>query len=114
MEGAELLGTYPIGPVMAGSGLNMTFMSQLDSMNFSVQSCREKLPEAWDLADGINEWIDVLADTIEKPVPAKPATTARKKAGGKKKAGPRRKATARTPTPKKKPSASRKKAAAKR
>ncbi|MEH6583765.1 MAG: wax ester/triacylglycerol synthase family O-acyltransferase [Halioglobus sp.] len=81
MEGAELLGTYPIGPVMSGSGLNITFMSQLDDMNFSVQTCREKLPEVWDLADGVVDWIarmtadmGTLSSTKTKKKPANKST----------------------------------------
>ncbi|MGI9294164.1 MAG: wax ester/triacylglycerol synthase family O-acyltransferase [Pseudomonadales bacterium] len=87
MEGAELQRTYPIGPITAGSGLNMTFMSQMDHMNFSVQTCREKLPEAWDLADGIMEWIGTLEErshaAARSSVVRKPA---RKKARAKIKA----------------------------
>jgi len=104
MEGAELLGTYPIGPVMSGSGLNITFMSQLDDMNFSVQTCREKLPEAWELADGVSEWLDRLAASIDPGPVKKPAKKkVKSKALVKKKVAPKTK-------PAGKPKATRKKA----
>ncbi|MEH6569501.1 MAG: wax ester/triacylglycerol synthase family O-acyltransferase [Halioglobus sp.] len=115
MEGAELLGTYPIGPVMSGSGLNITFMSQLDDMNFSVQTCKEKLPEAWELADGVSEWVDRMAASINPGTGKKPATrkvTPKTKTAGKPK-GTRKKNPKPTP-PLKKKVAVKKKAAVKK
>jgi hypothetical protein len=89
--------------VMAGQGLNMTFMSQEDEMNFSVQTCREKLPEAWDLADGIVDWVQVLQQSI---VPKR--KRAAKKSPARKKVVATKKAATRKATPKKKATAKRK------
>ena len=120
MQGAKLMATYPIGPVLSGQGLNMTFMSQMDEMNFSVQTCREKLPEAWDLADGIVEWVNALEQSIavsEKKPKAKKKTAARKKTRAKKKAptgkksAPKKKVVAKKKAPAKQKVARKRKAA---
>jgi diacylglycerol O-acyltransferase len=83
MLGAELKATYPIGPVLSGQGLNMTFMSMMEDMNFSVQTCREKLPEAWDLAEGIMEWVAKLEKEAPNDTRSKPARNRKKAAKAK-------------------------------
>jgi WS/DGAT/MGAT family acyltransferase len=81
MEGARLIATYPIGPVLTGCGLNITFMSQVDRMNFTVQTCRENLPEAWELAEGILSAVGKLeAGTLKPQSNAAATAVGRKKA----------------------------------
>jgi WS/DGAT/MGAT family acyltransferase len=50
--GAEVLATYPFGPVMHGSGLNITMWSVNGKLHVSLISCPELLPDLWELADG--------------------------------------------------------------
>jgi hypothetical protein len=50
--GAEVLAVYPFGPVMHGSGLNVTMWSVNGKLHVSLISCPELLPDLWELADG--------------------------------------------------------------
>jgi WS/DGAT/MGAT family acyltransferase len=43
--GAQLTSLFPLGPVMAGAGLNITVLSYLDSVGFGLIGCRELVPD---------------------------------------------------------------------
>jgi len=60
--GAKLLANYPIGPIMDGSGLNMTVMSYLDQLDFGLLACPDVLSDVWELADGLHA---ALAELVE-------------------------------------------------
>ena len=47
--GAEVLAIYPFGPVLHGSGLNITMWSVNGKLHVSLISCPELLPDLWDL-----------------------------------------------------------------
>jgi len=83
MQGAKLQATYPIGPVMSGQGLNMTFMSMMGDLNFSVHTCSESLPDAWDLAEGVSHWVEKLNALSEAPKPSRKAVAKKKSTKGK-------------------------------
>lgn len=91
IAGAKVEATFPMGPVITGQGPNFTFMSYADKFNFSVQACREHLPDPWILADGIIAAVDTLAELArQKQGEIKPKA----KAKAKSKAKPKRKAAA--------------------
>jgi hypothetical protein len=50
--GAEMLATYPLGPVMEGCGLNITVFSYQDNVDIGLVVCRELVPDVWDMAAG--------------------------------------------------------------
>ena len=50
--GAEVLASYPFGPVLHGSGLNVTIWSVNGKLHVSLISRPELLPDLWELADG--------------------------------------------------------------
>lgn len=52
--GARAVAIYPIGPVMEGSGLNLTVMSYLDTVDFSFNVDPTLMPDAWDLARAVD------------------------------------------------------------
>jgi len=60
--GARLLAHYPVGPIMDGSGLNMTVMSYLDQLDFGLLACPDVLDDVWSLADGLHA---ALAELVE-------------------------------------------------
>jgi len=60
-NGAKLVGLYPLGPIMDGAGLNLTVLSNMDSVGFGFISCRELMPDLWDLAEAVP---DALADLV--------------------------------------------------
>ena len=47
---AELLHYYPVSTVIDGQGLNITVQSYVDTLDFGLVSCRELVPDLWDLA----------------------------------------------------------------
>jgi diacylglycerol O-acyltransferase len=66
--GCRLTALYPLGPIMDGAGLNLTVLSNLDRIGFGFISCRELMPQLWDLADAVPTALAELvaaADAIE-------------------------------------------------
>lgn len=53
--GARLVNLYPLGPVLAGAGLNITVLSYLDSVGFGFIACRELAPDLHTIADAVPE-----------------------------------------------------------
>jgi WS/DGAT/MGAT family acyltransferase len=53
--GAQVEAIYPIGPVLEGAGLNVTVMSYLDSVDFSIIVDSSLMPDVWDLAGYVDQ-----------------------------------------------------------
>src|SRR3546814_19980848 len=49
--GARVEANYPVGPIIDGTGLNMTVMSYLDQLDFGLLACPDVLPDVLVLAD---------------------------------------------------------------
>jgi diacylglycerol O-acyltransferase len=49
LAGAKMLHYYPVSTVTDGMGLNLTVQSYLDVLDFGLVSCRELVPDLWDL-----------------------------------------------------------------
>jgi hypothetical protein len=64
-NGAKLVGLYPLGPIMDGAGLNLTVLSNMDSVGFGFISCRELMPDLWDLADAVPAALKELVDAAK-------------------------------------------------
>jgi diacylglycerol O-acyltransferase / wax synthase len=54
LDGAELVATYPMGPVSEGAGLNVTVLSYLDNVDFGFLACTEQVPD-----------VDAMASDVE-------------------------------------------------
>ncbi len=77
LDGAELVATYPMGPIMEGAGLNVTVLSYLDNVDFGFLASAELVPDVWDMADVVEEVMaDLLAAADELDPPAPPAADA--------------------------------------
>jgi diacylglycerol O-acyltransferase / wax synthase len=59
MAGARLVAWYPMGPIMDGTGLNITVMSYLGTIHFGLVACPDLIPDVDDLAGRIP---DALAE----------------------------------------------------
>lgn len=53
--GAELEAIYPMGPVLEGSGLNVTVMSYCGNVDFGFMVAKNLVPDVWDLAEAVHE-----------------------------------------------------------
>jgi diacylglycerol O-acyltransferase len=60
--GAKLVANFPVGPIIDGTGLNMTVMSYLDQLDFGLLACPDVLDDVWGLADGLHA---ALAELVE-------------------------------------------------
>jgi len=58
--GARLVSNYPISAITNGVGLNVTVVSYMDRLDFGLVSCRELVPDLWDLADSLRDALDEL------------------------------------------------------
>jgi WS/DGAT/MGAT family acyltransferase len=60
--GARLVSLFPLGPLLAGTGLNITVLSYLDSVGFGLIGCREIVPNIDAIADAVP---DALAELLK-------------------------------------------------
>jgi WS/DGAT/MGAT family acyltransferase len=76
--GGRVEATYPMGPLIEGSGLNFTVLSNMGNLDFGVMACPELVPDVQDLADGFGRQVEILlkaADAAEAHTPSKAAAT---------------------------------------
>lgn len=64
--GATLEALYPMGPLMHGSGLNITALSNCGNLDIGVITCRDKAPQAQMVAEEFCDAIDRLAKAAEE------------------------------------------------
>jgi len=69
VAGARVAGEYPMGPLLYGTGLNVTALSMGDRTHFGVNACPDIVADPWLIADGIRA---ALAE-LRRSVPAKRA-----------------------------------------
>ncbi len=72
VAGAHVLGAYPIGPLLDGSGLNVTVVSHDDSLDFGLVVCPELVPDPWAVADAA---VDAFAELRDRVLAPGPGTT---------------------------------------
>ena len=51
--GARVEGLYPMGPLLYGSGINITVLSTRTHLDVGAMLCQDLLPDPWFVADGI-------------------------------------------------------------
>lgn len=62
MAGARLESMYPMGPLLLGTGLNITVVSYCGSIDFGFLCCPEMLPEPALVAEGVALALDELEE----------------------------------------------------
>lgn len=60
LAGARLEAMYPMGPLLLGTGLNITVISYCDSLDFGFLCCPEMVPEPSTIAEGITVTLEEL------------------------------------------------------
>jgi WS/DGAT/MGAT family acyltransferase len=63
LSGATMKHFYPVSMVVDGLGLNMTVQSYMDNLDFGFVSCREMVPDLWEMAAYLD---DALAQLMER------------------------------------------------
>jgi diacylglycerol O-acyltransferase len=80
LSGGVVKHYYPVSGVAEGMGLNMTVQSYLDNLDFGLISCRELVPDLWDLCDLLPDALAELEAAVsgrssrQGPRPAKRAS----------------------------------------
>jgi WS/DGAT/MGAT family acyltransferase len=69
--GARVVAVYPFGPVLEGAGINITVLSNMGNVDFGIISCRELVPDLWDIAEGFGAAVLELRAAAEQQVGAK-------------------------------------------
>jgi diacylglycerol O-acyltransferase / wax synthase len=67
--GSRLLHYYPVSTILDGQGLNVTVQSYLDTLDFGLVSCRELVPDLWDMLDAILDDLVALGKATGVDVP---------------------------------------------
>ena len=67
---------YPVSTIVDGQGLNITVQSYLGKLDFGLVTCRELIPDAWVLTDGLDrsltELLTAARSTMTESAPAPP------------------------------------------
>jgi len=64
--GCRIEAMYPLGPILAGAGLNITVMSLNGELGIGIISCPDLLPDLWDVADEFPEALKELLECSDK------------------------------------------------
>jgi WS/DGAT/MGAT family acyltransferase len=62
LGGSQLLGMFPLGPVMDGMGLNITIMSYLGVLYWGLASDARAVPRLWDIAAAVPRALSELME----------------------------------------------------
>jgi diacylglycerol O-acyltransferase / wax synthase len=72
LAGARVTGYFPVSVVADGLGLNITVQSYLDDLDLGLVSCRELVPDLWDLLGYITDAFAELAEAAAATGPPSP------------------------------------------
>jgi hypothetical protein len=61
LGGARLLSQYPVSMLVEGQGLNVTVVSYGDALHVGLLSCRELVPDLWELARDFSAGLEALS-----------------------------------------------------
>jgi diacylglycerol O-acyltransferase len=64
--GARVEAVYPMGPVGEGMGLNITLLSNMGRIDVGVLTCREIVPDPWEITEGLSHAVAELELAAEK------------------------------------------------
>ena len=67
--GAKVTGIFPMGPVMEGTGVNMTVLSEAHHLNVGVMACPDLVPDVGEIGTGFVEAVDELRALAERVHP---------------------------------------------
>lgn len=65
LAGARIDAMYPMGPLLYGSGVNFTFVSNSDRFDVGVMSCPALVPDPWAIADHIPDALHELLSATD-------------------------------------------------
>ncbi len=63
--GARVEALYPMGPLLFGTGVNITVISYRDSIDLGFMVCRDVIDDPWPLVDGVGPSLAELLDAAD-------------------------------------------------
>jgi WS/DGAT/MGAT family acyltransferase len=71
LGGARMVAQYPVSMVVEGQGLNITVVSYGDALHVGLLSCRELVPDLWELARDFTAGLEALSKlaAVRAPLP---------------------------------------------
>jgi hypothetical protein len=60
IAGARVTSIFPFGPLIEGSGINITVLSNMGNMDFGVIACADTVPDVWEIANGFGDGVVAL------------------------------------------------------
>jgi WS/DGAT/MGAT family acyltransferase len=70
IAGARVTSIFPFGPLIEGSGINITVLSNMGNMDFGVIACGDTVPDVWEIADGFGAAVTELRKLAEEAADA--------------------------------------------
>ena len=58
--GARVEAIYPLGPLLPGSGMNITVLSNQDNIDFGLLACPDLVPDLWSIPPSLPETLTAL------------------------------------------------------
>ncbi len=58
--GARVEAIYPLGPLLPGSGLNVTVLSNLGNVDFGFLVCPDLVPDHWSIPETLQPTLTAL------------------------------------------------------
>ena len=78
IAGNRLQHFYPVSTIVDGQGLNITVQSYMGRLDFGLVTCRELIPDAWVLTDGLARSLDDLLTAAKSTMSESVASPPRK------------------------------------
>ena len=69
MAGGRVDAMFPMGPLLYGSGVNFTIVSNATRLDFGLLACPDLVPDPWEIAAGIEPALDELVDAATASSP---------------------------------------------
>jgi diacylglycerol O-acyltransferase / wax synthase len=66
IAGAQVRGIYPFGPLIEGSGINITVLSNMGNVDIGVIACGDTVPDVWDIVDGFADAVKLLKKAADE------------------------------------------------
>lgn len=97
LAGAQLKHYYPVSTIVDGQGLNITVQSYIDTLDFGLISCRELVPDLWELVDMCVDEVDQLLRETDPSAPKSTGSKSSDKSSGRSTAEPSKKTAVKRP-----------------
>jgi hypothetical protein len=65
VAGARVESFFPMGPLVLGSGLNFTVVSNASELDVGLLTCPDLVPDAWDVVNRLQPALDELAAAFD-------------------------------------------------